>query len=287
MNYKDDYLLNYSENVNINKLEEKIQNLTLAKAPVITNGNITGKVKDQDGKPALNATVKVFDLAFNPIKHVMTNSVGAYNITSLLTGNYIIYAIKDGYNMSSKVQVTIKNSTITLADIIISINNAYTKGSIYGTIYDKDNKTLSNVTVMLKKTIEEEETIISETNSTTDGEYVMYDLDSGTYKLDALNEDYALSTPFNIEIRDNTNLKEKIYLEKLSETKEGTINGIIKYIETEIPLEGAYVGLYQIINESKEEILLKITTTNREGKYFFGNVSDGTYKIKAKLSKKP
>ena len=47
----------------------------------------------------------------------------------------------------------------------------------------------------------------------------------------------------------------------------------------------AFVGLYSVDEEENTESLLSVTTTNREGKYFFGYVPDEIYVIKAKSTR--
>lgn len=285
MNYEDDYLLNYSDNILINDLEEKVENISLTKTALNETGGLTGTVIDNIGNPVNEATVKVFDLAFNPIKHTMTNQEGKYSISNLNPGDYIVYAVKDGYTMSTKIQINITNNVIELENIVIAPNQTYTKGSIYGIVYDKFTKLpLKNVKVTLKSILEPS-TVIAETYSAIDGEYVLYNIDAGIYQLSAISDDYVLTAPFNVTVIDNTNLREILYLDKLSAAKHGTISGVVKDEATDVPIEGAFVGLYTVDLLTKEEKLVKITTTDREGKYFFGYVEAGNYIVKAKLTK--
>lgn len=285
MNYEDDYLLNYSDNILINDLEEKVENISLTKTALNETGGLTGTVIDNIGSSVNEATVKVFDLAFNPIKHTMTNQEGKYSISNLNPGDYIVYAVKDGYTMSTKIQINITNNVIELENIVIAPNQTYTKGSIYGIVYDKFTKLpLKNVKVTLKSILEPS-TVIAETYSAIDGEYVLYNIDAGIYQLSAISDDYVLTAPFNVTVIDNTNLREILYLDKLSAAKHGTISGVVKDEATDVPIEGAFVGLYTVDLLTKEEKLVKITTTDREGKYFFGYVEAGNYIVKAKLTK--
>ncbi len=285
MNYEDDYILNYSDNILVNDLEEKVENISLTKTTLNETGGITGTILDNVGEPVNEATVKVFDLAFNPIKHTMTNTEGKYSITGLNPGDYIVYAVKDGYSMSAKLQINITNKIVQLNNILITPNVTYTKGSIYGIVYDKLTKLpLKNVKVTLKS-ITDPAIVIAETFSALDGEYVLYNIDAGTYQINAISDDYVLTSPFNVVVIDNTNSREILYLDKLSMAKHGTISGVVKDEATDVPIEGAFVGLYTVDLLTKEEKLVKITTTDREGKYFFGYVEAGNYIVKAKLTK--
>lgn len=281
MNENDKFLLNYSNGIEIDKTEEVVQNLALTKIEEEVNGGITGRVVNNTGTAISGATVKVFDLNYNPIKHTMTNETGTYNITSLQPGTYLVYAIKDGYSISEKVTTTITDESVTLSNIVLTENVVYTKGTVYGITYDKNKTTLSKIKLTLS-TLNDPSTVISEAYSTTDGEYVFYNLTAGTYRLEASSDDYILTNPFNVTVADGVNSNETLYLDKLSTAKEGTINGIITDSETSVPIEGAFVGLYKVDEEENKESLLSVTTTNREGKYFFGYVPDGKYVVKAK-----
>ncbi len=215
----------------------------------------------------------------------MTNETGTYNITLLQPGTYLVYAVKDGYSISEKITTTISEVSVSLSNIILTENNIYTKGTVYGITYNKNKIKLSKIKLTLS-TLNDPSVVISETYSATDGEYVFYNLTSGTYKLNALSDDYILTEPINVIVADGVNNNEILYLDKLSTAKEGTINGIITDSETSVPIEGAFVGLYRVDEEEEnKESLLNVTTTNREGKYFFGYVPDGKYVVKAKSTK--
>lgn len=285
MNENDKFLLNYSNGININNTEEVVQNLQLTKVEKEVNGGITGRVVNNTGAAISGVTVKVFDLNYNPIKHTMTNETGTYNITLLQPGTYLVYAVKDGYSISEKITTTISEVSVSLSNIILTENNIYTKGTVYGITYNKNKIKLSKIKLTLS-TLNDPSVVISETYSATDGEYVFYNLTSGTYKLNALSDDYILTEPINVIVADGVNNNEILYLDKLSTAKEGTINGIITDSETSVPIEGAFVGLYRVDEEEEnKESLLNVTTTNREGKYFFGYVPDGKYVVKAKSTK--
>src|SRR5574344_844684 len=156
----------------------------------------------------------------------MTNETGTYNISSLHPGTYLVYAVKDGYSISEKITTTITDESVTISNIVLTENTVYTKGTVYGVTYDKNKATLSKIKLTLS-TLNDPSTVISETYSATDGEYVFYNLTAGTYRLEASNDDYILTVPFNVTISDGVNTSETLYLDKLSTAKEGTINGVI------------------------------------------------------------
>lgn len=280
MNKQDNYLLNYSDDVVLNNLEEVVVDLSLESVDIVSTGGCTGVIVNSTGVEVEGATVKIFDLNFNPIKHTMTNSAGVYSITGISSGEYIVYAVKKGYEMSTKRQITITDEILTLTDIAITANSSISLGTLYGMVYDSNKKSLSKVLVTLT-TVGEVTEIIAQTYSASDGEYVFYNIEDGIYEVNALNDDYILTTSFEVQIEAGINSKENIYMDKLSSSKEGTINGIIIDSTTSVPLASCFVGLYEL-DDLGEETLISVTTTNRDGKYFFGYVAEGKYVVKAK-----
>ncbi len=282
MNQKDAYTLNYSDEISLAELQEQYVELELEQAPEINTSTITGKVEDQTGTDVENATVKLFDTEFNPIKHTMTNENGNYTFQNVPRGDYIIYAVKDGYSLSTKRSITYTGNDLVLNDLIITEDTTYTKGNIYGYVYDDNGHNFDGAVVRL---VNGAGTIVSETISATDGEYIFPKVDAGTYTLTALADDYTLYTPVTVEVTDGANSEENIHLNKLAAAKEGTINGIV-YNTNRIPIPNCTVGLYESIGEGENKSLKlrKTCKTNTEGRYFFGVVPEGKWVVKAKLT---
>ncbi len=282
MNQKDIYTLNYSEEIKLAELQEHYQEIELIETPEINTSTISGKVEDQDGTDVENATVKLFDTEFNPIKHTMTNENGNYTFQNVPRGDYIIYAVKDGYSMSLKRPLTYVGTDVVLNDLIITADTTYTKGNIYGYVYDDHGNAFNGALVKL---VNGSNVTVAETLSATDGEFIFNKIDAGTYTLTALADDYTVYVPYTVEVVDNTNTEENIHMIKVAEAKEGTINGIV-YNSSRIPIVGANVGLYESIGEGEERTLKlrKTCRTNSEGKYFFGVVPEGKWVVKAKAT---
>ncbi len=274
----DNYLLKYSDNLKVGSQEELVTNLDLEQVLVDNTGGVKGEVLDNTGTPVGNATVKLFDLNFNPIKHTVTDEVGNYIITNVPQGDYLVYAVKDDYTLSLKQPVSISNGIETLPDITITPYSTETKGAVYGHTYDLNNNPLGGVKVNLYRA--SDDTLLFSTISADDGEYVIYGISQDTYTLQASNEDYVLQVPYTINIAGKVPLNQDIYLKKINDFKEGTINGVITDKTTKAKISGAFVGLYNVV-EGKE-VLIAGTTTDFEGRYFFGYVPEGDYIVKAK-----
>ncbi len=276
----DNYLLKYSESIKVANQEEVVQNLDLNQVVVDNTGGVTGVVVDNEGNTLANATVKLFDLNFNPIKHTVTNEDGTYTITNVEQGDYLVYAVKDNYVLSLKQPVSVENAIEELSDIAITPFETTTQGILYGHTYDLNGNALGGIKVNLYRT--SDDTLLFSTISADDGEYVLYGVDEDTYTLQASDEDYILETPYTLNIVGKVPLKQDVYLKKINDFKEGTINGVITDTTTKTKIAGAFVGLYSV--EDGVETLLVGTLTDFEGRYFFGYVPEGEYIIKAKGS---
>ena len=283
MNQRDIYKLNFSDEIQLNELEEFYQEIELDEAPEIITGVIRGRVEDNLGNDIENATVKIFDTDFNPIKHTMTNAEGNFTLQNIPVGEYNVYVVKDGYIMSNKRPLTFTGEDINLQDFVINPDPTYSKGNVYGYVYDDKGHSFDGAIVRL---LNAADTVIAETISATDGEYVFSKLDAGNYKITAVADDYDVYTPYLVEVLDNTNSDLDIYLNKVTQAKEGTINGVVYNRLRRTPIVNAIVGLYEVIGEGEETSLKlrKTCTTNIEGKYFFGVVPEGRWVVKSKAT---
>ncbi len=280
MNQKDIYTLNYSDEISLTELQEHYQEIELELTPEVNTSTISGKVEDSTGTEVENATVKLFDTEFNPIKHTMTNEEGNYSFQNVPRGDYIVYAVKDGYSMSLKRPLSYAGADLALAELIIAQDATYIKGNVYGHVYDDHGNAFDGAIVRITNA---SNVIISETVTATDGEFIFNKIDAGIYTLTAFADDYIVYTPYTVEVVDGTNTEENINLNKVAAAKEGTINGVV-YNKSRIPIPNAVVGLYESIGEGEEKALKlrKTCRTNSEGRYFFGVVPEGKWVVKAK-----
>ncbi len=274
----DNYLLKYSDKLSVGEQEELVTNLDLNEVVVDNSGGVTGLVVDNNGLSVADATVKIFDLNFNPIKHTVTDASGNYSITNVPQGDYLVYAVKDGYSLSLKQSVNISNSIEVLSDIAITPYSFDTTGILYGHVYDTKNDQLGGVKVNLYR--QSDDTLLFSTISADDGEYVIYGITEDTYTLQASNEDYVLDTPYIINITGKVPLDQDVYVKKINDMKEGTINGVITNAKTKARIANAFVGLYNVVDG--KEVLIAGTLSDFEGRYFFGYVPKGDYIVKSK-----
>lgn len=245
----------------------------MSEATISKYGSVNGTVYDEvllTGNKVSEATVKVFKEDGTPYMHTITDLNGNYTISELPIGIYKIAAVKDGYLLSNMINITITDILPITMDLLIQKEK--NSNLIYGKIKDiNNNEFISNVNVLLYKTQDGEKKLVSSSTSIEDGEY----------ELAFEKKGYQTSTINKIVLSDNIKFKADITLENVVGNINSTVSGIIKDSFGKIVVN-AFVGLYKI--EKDSETLVATTYTNIEGKYMFGNVTEGNYKVKAKLT---
>lgn len=277
----DKYKIGISDNFVIEG-EEKNIDLQLSQYIVPELYRVTGIATDQEtNEPLKECTVKIFNTEGLPIAHAETNEDGVFAI-DVEAGTYNLSASLNGYFMATFIPIIVTSAGLTqnislLADIDSKLSN------IYGLVVNGEtNKPLCSVTLSLYDSTGN--TLIEQTVSAEDGEYVLSDLQPGTYKISASKAGYYTTTPISIAITAGQNISEIIKLNLDYDAETQTISGKITDIDTKEALENVLILLYSVEDE-KEEQVISITRTNIQGRYMFGDVDNGkTYKVKAKSS---
>lgn len=255
----------------------------MSEATISKYGSVNGTVYDEvllTGNKVSEATVKVFKEDGTPYMHTITDLNGNYTISELPIGIYKIAAVKDGYLLSNMINITITDILPITMDLLIQKEK--NSNLIYGKIKDiNNNEFISNVNVLLYKIQDGEKKLVSSSTSIEDGEYLLDKIENGEYELAFEKKGYQTSTINKIVLSDNIKFKADITLENVVGNINSTVSGIIKDSFGKIVVN-AFVGLYKI--EKDSETLVATTYTNIEGKYMFGNVTEGNYKVKAKLT---
>lgn len=281
----DTLKLNVSNSFTLANNNEADINLNLTTPSITTNGSVTGTVYDTTlltGKVVSGVTVKVFTADGTPYAHTITDTNGAYTISDLPMGIYSIATVKDGNYLSTEIPLTISN-TLPVTINLALINNANAlKNVIYGIVKDNvTNLPIDSVNISLYKIVDTDKTLVASTTSIADGEYTLDLVNDGTYELVFDKTGYQTSQVSNIILAGGTKFDASTFLTSTIGTINSTVSGIIKN-ELGIAVANAFVGLYKITDEG--ETLVAVTYTNADGKYMFGNVVEGEYIVKSKLS---
>lgn len=259
-------------------------NLNLSLPPISTTGSVSGTIYDTTlltGQVVAGATVKVFKDG-TPYAHTVSATDGTYTISDLPMGIYTIAAVKDGNYLSADVPLTISSILPVKINLALINNDASTMNVIYGILSDKTTGLpIDNVKISLYSVVGELKTFVASTTSIADGEYVLDQVADGNYEITFDKAGYQTSTVNNITLSGGTTFNATTTLTSIVGNINSTVSGIIK-TDLGVIVANAFVGLYKIVDGV--ETLVAITYTNAEGKYMFGNVLEGEYLVKAKLS---
>lgn len=259
-------------------------NLNLSLPPISTTGSVSGTIYDTTlltGQVVAGATVKVFKDG-TPYAHTVSATDGTYTISDLPMGIYTIAAVKDGNYLSADVPLTISSILPVKINLALINNDASTMNVIYGILSDKTTGLpIDNVKISLYSVVGELKTFVASTTSIADGEYVLDQVADGNYEIAFDKAGYQTSTVNNITLSGGTIFNATTTLTSIVGNINSTVSGIIK-TDLGVIVANAFVGLYKIVDGV--ETLVAITYTNAEGKYMFGNVLEGEYLVKAKLS---
>ncbi len=276
---KDEHLLKYSDQIDLGLSEEVVTNLELEVAPDITQTALDGRVVDSEGTPIEGATVKLFDEDFNPIVHTVTDEYGMYLFSTVTPGTYLIYAVKENYSLSTKATVTIVDENVSQPNIVLTKLTDVDTSLYYGIVKDKEGIAVASMIINLLV----DDVIKYTTISADDGEFIIYGIEAGEYKVEAYNNTYKLSGIYTITFDTGVSLNSDLEVTKYASVLQGTINGVVVDSDTKTPIEGAFVAVYKV-EDGKEEII-SATLTDEDGRYFFGDLPEGQYIVKAKSIK--
>lgn len=284
---EDLYKLQASSEVTIEQgvtEEVDLPTMQLEPAPELAGGVVRGVVYDNDLPPAPieGATVKLFiEDTGEPFAHVTSASDGSFTFDLVPDGDYLLTASKDGYLMAEAIPVTIDalNPEID-QDITLLVDENATQGTIYGTVTDTNGAVEGAVVTVYDDTTGD---LVTRTVTIADGEYVVEDLDPGTYNLMFTSSGHLPAYVEDVVVGASGMVLQSQVLDIDPLAGTGTISGTITD-ENGDPLTGAFVGLYETDGAGTPETLIAVTYTNDEGRFMFGGVADGTYIVKAKAS---
>jgi hypothetical protein len=226
----------------------------------------------------VGATVKVMDRDFNPLYHTTTNHSGTYAFNNTIPpGDYLVMAVSENCITSKAKSVLIESNHVCNVNFHLRENLLQKNAVVYGTLFDSSNlKKLDNVRIKLIEKCSKKTYACTQTNES--GEYLIYDIDPGSYFLCAQHENY-LSYCSQINLDTSQQYKIDILLIRDPKKACGTINGVIKYKNCSVH----HIPVF-LCTESKENSydIVQMQFTNKRGVYLFTDVPPGQYVIKCK-----
>ena len=284
----------------------------------ISDNSIAGTVyRDDNRSGARNSgekgypeqTVQLLDKDGAVIATTKTDANGAYSFDNLPDGTYSVRVVKDGA-LTDLEQTGDPDSTLDNASEPITLNEANpTKKNvdfgyvpdyfITGTIYrdgnrsgalDTDEKLYEGVTVQLR---DKDGNVVATTTTDADGTYSFDKLPAGTYSVTVV-QDGPIASLEQTGDPDATkdNASEPITLNNDNPSKtdvnfgyiadnslSGTVYRDDSRNEKQDGTEPGYSGVtVQLLD--KDGKVIATTTTDKDGKYSFEHLPDGTYSVK-------
>ncbi|WP_027398692.1 MSCRAMM family protein [Anaerovorax odorimutans] len=280
MSFYDKYIITQSSEIESEGREETRTDLQLPVNPDQNVGTVSGTVLDTSDNPIDNATIKLCTSTLQPFAHTNTNPQGKFTLTQVPSGSYFISATKEDYFLTVPISVTVIKNRMSTVTITITPNPEANKNIIYGTVKSNiDNTPIEEAVVQLFKKQDEENIYVGISFTNPQGQYLFIDLDDGEYYVNTSKLGYLTTETQPISISSKEYIPQDVILTSDPNANTGVICGIITDDTTDIPIANALVALYSVSDET--ETLLKITQTNIEGKYLFGDIETGNYRIKS------
>lgn len=275
----DQYDLKAGEQFPIAGTQEVSQNLQLTASPAAVSGVVQGLVTS-GGVPIEGATVKIFDITDNPVAHALTNPSGRYNIPDIPAGSYKITAAKFKYVTPSTTALTVISNRPTTVNIALALDPDADKNALYGIIRQTVVLTpIAGALVNIYQVAAGEETLALTTFTNGSGQYFGPRLDSGDYIVVANKTGYEEARSAPVTLTGDIIQPLDLTLGTNAQTNVGTVSGLITDQATLLPIPNAQVALYSVTGGV--ESVVQIARTTAGGRYLFGNVSEGTYLVKA------
>lgn len=281
MSFIDKYNYGFTDAFPIASTQEVTQNLSLTINADTNSGKLSGTVTS-GALPVAGAVVKLYDLTDTPVAHTNTNNSGQYNLSNIPVGSYSVVAIKDGYLLPSTIPVAIQKNQTATANIVLVVDPNAAESAIYGIINDQTtNLPINDAFVTLFQTTLPTPTLIGGVSTNTRGQYIFSQLLAGQYFAIVDKPGYLSKQTANIDIIAQTFINQGVLLSADPQSDTGTIGGFIRELSTSLPVPNAMVALYSIVGGV--ETLIAITRASSSGRYLFGNVAAGTYRVKSTL----
>ncbi len=273
---RDIYLLQRSEQFNLGPRQEMTVDLSLKKVPkepcTVLTGSVTGKCGQIEG-----ATVKVLDMNNKPIAHAVTDHEGNYIFENILPpGEYIVIATAEGYKVSRVYRLLLESRKPVSIFIRLEVSDYLNFASVYGVVYNEVNLGLANAKIKITS-YDKPKIYEAFTQTNEDGEYLVYGLKPGKYRITALIEGYMPPEKILFELLPNEITCVNLFLYSDVSLQDGTISGKIDYYDKDVPV----VALYKV--KASGHILLATKETNESGLYLFPKVKPGEYLVKSKM----
>ena len=275
---RDIYLLQGSEQFNLGPRQEMTVDLSLKRVPkelcTFLMGCVAGKCGQIEG-----ATVKALDRNNKPIAHTVTDKKGRFVFENILPpGEYKVIATAEEYRVSGVYRLMLESGRPASIFIWLETSKYINLATVYGIVYNEANLGLADVKIIISD-YDQPEAGEAFTQTNTDGEFLVYGLQSKKYWISASKEGYFLPQKISFQLAPNEITCMNLFLYPDQSSADGTVSGIIDFHGQSVP--NAVAALYKV--EESGHLLLATKETNESGFYLFPNIKPGEYLVKSKM----
>ncbi|KEH96736.1 carboxypeptidase-like regulatory domain-containing protein [Clostridium botulinum] len=202
---KDKYILGQSTSGVISTPQSEIRmDLTLQpNTNNIMGANISGTVTNDASVPIAGVYIKLMTQNYDPVMHTITNSSGKYAFENMPQGNYYVFAISQGMNLSQSNLLTLKDYLYYTVNFTLTPSTVARLAIIAGRVLDAATSNPINEVIvsLILKTTGAPDTLISVAYTNQYGQYVFAEIPKGNYDITITAKDtsyLALTVPVSI-----------------------------------------------------------------------------------------
>lgn len=229
------------------------------------NARINGLVVDILGNPIIGARVAV---TAGPItgQFDITDATGAYELTSLVPGNYRLTVSATGFITESRT-VNLAGGANLRIDFVLEENIVGGNGAISGAVTDGNGEPIANVTV---RTTEGPVVGVSATTD-SQGDYSLPDLPEGTYAVTFTRAGFTSRTVTGVEVFRNQTTPLDVTL--AADAGTAVLTGTVTDTAGN-PVSAATVSVFL------GTTLVGATTSDTQGRFTVTGLNSGTYSVR-------
>lgn len=279
---RDIYIVGQSSVGKLERFGQEIRlDLSLEPSPYAQGGTISGTVRDDQGRPVPGATVKIMDSSHNPVAHTFTDTQGNYIFSPFPPSpEYHIYAVAPGYLLAEGPHFALNPNQSVVINLDLMPDPSALLCSIAGDVKDSSTgAAIEGAAINVFKVEGVTETLVSIAFTNPQGQFIVYDLEIGIYKIVTNAPGYVTVVSQVLADTAGAILRVTISMTADQASSRGTVSGIILDQDGN-PIINAYVVLYRVETDGTLVAVAR-TKTNDEGLYLFTQVPKANYKVKA------
>ncbi|MED4051937.1 carboxypeptidase regulatory-like domain-containing protein [Priestia megaterium] len=246
---------------------EDTTNITISLAPL--SGSISGQVTDFSGNPLSNATLRLLDRNQNVVGIGATDISGAYTISNIAPGTYILVASAPGFGTSNQGITVGPEQFLTGINIPLEANPGNITGQV---VSGATGNPVIGATVTVRSLQAVGGIAVQVANTDQQGNYVVSNLSPGSYSVTINQLGFGLQTKVvTVFSNQTTNADFTLILDT------GNISGLVSDTSGN-PITGSNIFV-RLFDEN--QLLIQSITALPNGTFTISNLATGAYFVSA------